>query len=466
MLPTAGSHADFERIHADLGSEVADRLGSTAAIEHPWREPRGGAVADRQKTSTVLLQGDDFDNETSWFWWWLDDIEAGPTLGFLNANARDPLLDELERALPTPLPRESQAAALARALSGALATPSTERELSTRLGRAFLSAELISQIYQRIDAGFEVALHITPSPKLVRVPWLLLVAPPIAGREHAPLRRLGELVTIVDEVPASFHVGRARFASELPSPARVAAVVDPDLGIPGTRLLTDEQHALLAPGSGLQPGTRIDAQMLSEELRRDPPPHALLLAGHVTNGKLAGTGTSFMLSPLQAAHPHIPPSASAGQLSAADLVLGSRPSGGPLGAELWPMPARVAIIACSSGADLARREPFGLVISTLNAGARWAVATRWVLPADQAFRESPQLGPGDPQPFFEVVEAAREALIARDGTMWLSRHLRARIRAWEATGDDLEPRLRAARSPLTWGALAVFQADQRLPTPR
>lgn len=403
-------------------------------------------AATESGPAVVLIQGDDFDGYSAWFAWWLG--TSSPHVWKVFGDEERSARAALDAALPTPAAGERLDQALARAFHGAFARPSTERELMARLADALLP-DGIPGLRALLDAGREVEIRITPAPSCAHVPWALLVIDDGTGRRV----RLGDVATIVDEVPAAFHVGRARVADDVED-APVVTVIDPDLGVPRTRLFTDDQRRALAIPGGDAPGSRIDAWALSDRLRE--PTRAFVFVGHVEG---AAGGTSMRLSPAIA--DGLPPDAALGRLSAADLVLGTSAEGGDTGAALWPMPARVAIVACNSGGDLGRREPFGLVVSCLNAGARWAVATRWVLPSDRAFRAGPVIGPADPQPLAEVAAAVAAATNGQDGTRLVVGFVRACLRRWEELPDDAPQMARVAASPLTWGALAVFRAERR-----
>ncbi|MGB4135398.1 MAG: hypothetical protein WA971_02470 [Microbacterium sp.] len=427
----------------------------------------------------LLLQGDDFDGLSAWFCWWLNEPEAEPETWFAFEDAAA-ALRRLDDALPTPRAGERMEAALGRAFDGALAHPERERALMADLAGFLIPDFVIAQIRAHRLAGREVELRIMPPPSCVRVPWALLVVggedEGEGGGEGVRGSRLGELVTVIDDVPAAFHVGRARVAAEEPA-GPLVAVIDPALDIPRMRLFTDDQRRSLAVPGADEPGARMTAARLSQQLRRTPP-SGFVFVGHVAGD--AGS-TAMHLSPAEAT-PELPSSAVAGLLTAADLVLGMSDSGGPTGAEIWPMPASVAIVACNSGGDLGRREPFGLVISCLNAGAQWALATRWVLPTDStfrwfaasrasrsggggAFRTSVAVGPGAAEPLAEVARAAIAAVTDGEGSSRITAFLRERIRLWDAVSADVPPSERIALSPLTWGALAVFHAAERIVQP-
>lgn len=412
----------------------------------------GPADADHDERSVLLIQGDDIGEHTTWFRWWLDDPRSGPhTWSFLRSS-RERLLEEWEVALPTPRPGEGLHGALDRAFAGPLRTPRSERALMARLGYSLLPGFLTAEILSRRSRGLSVEVRFLPPPSCASIPWALV---PLADSprfvDSLSRPRLGMVADVVSDVPTSFHAGRGRVPGGEPASGTVR-VIDPKVSIAG-RLFTQEQQALLDEEGGFAAGSRVDPAMLADRLTQVPPPEALLFVGHVTDGDFS----MHLSTPDRGSAAALPADAVRGRLSAADLVLGTtRDGAGALtGPEIWPMPPKVAIVACNSGSDLSRREPFGLVIACLNGGAEWVLATHWVLPADRRFRPSDRLDDDDAQPLFDCVRIAEAVVEAADPVRALAALLRERIAAWEGLPQEREL---PGESPLTWGALAVFRA--------
>ena len=441
----------------DLAKSTSRRTGtSSAANVSGTIGIRKGVICLRPE---VIVQADDILGSSLLFRWWLD----SPSTPQAWWDDGSELLDELDAALPNPAPGEPLEDALARALVSPLVDLDSERDLMRRLGASLLPEDFQTELWERFSAGTVPLIRVVPSPTLVRVPWELLILgslPPDAGET-----RLGLIADVVGDAPPAFHVGRARLPASGEGLARVVSVIDPDLGLPGTRLFTDEQRRRLGSDDSPVPGSRVDSLQLSRELLRDPAALAFLFVGHVTTtGDRAGM-TALRLSPVADANTSLSLSAKEGALTATDLVLGTALLPGAhsptLGANLWPMPPRVGIVACNSGSDLGRLEPFGLVIASLNAGASFAIGTRWVLPADRAFRAGPARGPDDPQPLTDLAVDIRRVLIAHRPIEELGRVRSQRIRYWDAEGAQLVGPSRAAASPLTWGAISAVIAPAR-----
>lgn len=405
--------------------------------------------------SIVLLQGDDIGPDTAWFRWWLDDADAGPDTWSYKTSTRRSLLSEWESALPTPLPDENLGDALDRSVAGPLSTPKDERALMARLGYAMLPSHLTAEILSRRAQGIEVEVRILPPPSCASIAWSLVALADSPRFSDGPSRpRLGEIADVVADVPAAFHVGRGRVPYRTSEVREVVRVIDPRVRDAG-RLFTDAQRALLSPTGDFASGSHVDPVSLATRLTAGPDVDALVFVGHVTQKD----ASMHLSSPSAIAAEGMSASVGRGRLSAADLVMGSpRGQAGPrTGPEIWPMPPRVAIVACHSGSDLARREPFGLVMACLNGGAEWVIATQWVLPADRRFRDADDLLDDDPQPLFHTVVMADSALLAVDPGVGLATAIRERIRVWESLPADVHA---PGESPLTWGALTAFRAPQ------
>lgn len=151
-------------------------------------------------------------------------------------------------------------------------------------------------------------------------------------------------------------------------------------------------------------------------------------------------------------------------LSALDLLLGTAaPELGPsdrepaeqnqMGHTLWPMPPRVALIACESGVDYRSSETFGLVMAILSSGAEVLTTTRWTLPSDSAFSAIA----GEPiacGPTTELALAVDDSHRADDPVAALARWQRTRLEQWRS-----DPGL--VTSPITWASVATHLCPPR-----
>ncbi|MDX3128322.1 hypothetical protein PV367_00510 [Streptomyces europaeiscabiei] len=137
-------------------------------------------------------------------------------------------------------------------------------------------------------------------------------------------------------------------------------------------------------------------------------------------------------------------------LSAKDLLLGTLPlrADGVPGAQLWPAPPRVALIACESGGDLRFAESFGLATAVIHNGAQLVTATRWVLPTSFAFHRPAGL-PQSVRPLTEAVVAVDAAHEDHDPVRRLRAWQRQQLDRWRADG-------RIEHSPLLWAALTCI----------
>ncbi|MGB4135201.1 MAG: hypothetical protein WA971_01470, partial [Microbacterium sp.] len=358
------------------------------------------------------------------FWQWLDRGTGEPRGFRIAREAIAPLAGELRAALPTLLPGETPPVATERMLStGMLTAPDRERRFSQRLSAALLPEALVAEILDAAASGTPL-LRMLPAASCAAFPWELLLLD--AG---GTTRRLIDLVDIVADPPAGVHSGRSRAPRPYVEAARAVHLIDPAPAAGGLgRILTREQReALLAANPGTwsgDPSGVVTRAELSQRLRGEGPPSRILYVGHVVSPESHAGATSLMLGDPETMYGVLPVVDETRPFSALDLLEGTmfaeqRLHDAPLsfpdpviwpsgrrealpGHEIWPMPPRVALIACDSGADLGRSEPFGLAIACINAGAEIVTATRWTLPTNRVFRPAPALRPGiDPQPLFD-----------------------------------------------------------------
>lgn len=416
-------------------------------------------TTDTQPTAIVRM-ADAGDLYMSWRW--EGDPDARGTAMLPGAQ-----VDEAVAALAAALPDPRGADGLRDCLTtGAFMNRDAEYHLAQQLSCALLPQALAVQLHALHTRGVRPHLRIQPSPRVAQVPWELLAPDPTlrlldiadvsmlapAGVVHAPGR-----------VARTWHTDR-----ELP----VVAVLDPR--VPGFRAdsalgsvlgrmdATSPLAARVAEHSArqrLRPEvvdpveafrrTDLDRDWLSKTLRAGAS--RLIYVGHVTaaapesgrseNAELHLACTAGALGFAEPQRTHRP-------LSAKDLLLGTHtlseePVAGP---ELWPIPSRVALIACESGGDLRFTEALGLIAAMVNGGAELVTATRWPLPTDLAFQ---RLAAVDATPLQDVVRAVDTAHDHPDPLTTLAEWQRARLTAWRESAAP-------ADSPLLWSAFATF----------
>ena len=352
-------------------------------------------------------------------------------------------LADLDQALPEPLVAESTADALRRAwTTGAFATMATELTLASHLGDLFLSGAAWQLLSETSPAS--PTLFVSPSARLARVPWGLLVRP-------ADGSRLLELADVVMAVPANIvHSPREPTSWAERAEARAVLVLDPrvpnqrpdsDLGsvlgrpAPDTVLtqhfgsLLDRAGVLPEVASAVELFRRTDADRgwLAGLLAQGPS--RLLYVGHASVAD-SGIAEEAALH-LADVHP----------ITAADLM-----------SLRLPMPPRVALLACASGGDYRFDEATGLVAAIVLGGAQVVTATLWSLPTTAGYRRfaAPE---GDPMadPMAEVVIAVDEAHQTTDAVRAINTWQRAQLARWRE-GD-------ATASPIYWAALVTFAVD-------
>ena len=437
---------------------------------------------------TVLYYGDDA-RDVYVSWQWLEGDHAEPHSFRVARGEVDALVSELMTALPTRKDDERVEDAVERMLrTGPFARNSTERDLSRRLGDALLPRDLLHSVVAHAErTGAPVRFRVLPPASCARVPWELLVFDLDDGRGQ---RRLLDVADVVADAPAGIYAGRARQPEAWAGQgARGPAVhvIDPETGTTGHgQVLTREQamsFALRHPDSRGVAERTVSRAHLSTYLRAEPRPSRLFYLGHVVSPQAQPGATSLLLSDGEDVYGVQPVVGATRPFSAFDVVEGTlfaaereaevrarrrRPARDIVwptgrfealaGSEIWPMPPRVALIACDSGADLGHPEPFGFVIACLTNGAGLVTATRWTLPADRAFRGRDVLEPGvDPEPLREMALAVDEAHAGDDPAGAIARWQRTRAALWDAAGD----RAPAAHSPTVWASLTTYVAPRK-----
>ncbi|MFD6219150.1 CHAT domain-containing protein [Nocardia asteroides] len=392
-------------------------------------------------------------------WRWLDDA-AARGVGVLPRDEVREVLRLLADAVPDP----TRPAELKRVMTaGALAAPEAERQLAQALSRALLPYGLAVQLYELSQRGIRPHLRIQPSPRLAQVPWEIIAPDPDL--------RLLDIADVSLLAPASVvnaperAVRRWADTADLP----VVAVLDPR--VPGYRADSELGSVLGRPSAetlvaqhfrrydgrlvphvddpvDLFRRTDTDRDWLSTVLRAGAS--RLVYVGHVT-APPPESGESehaeLHLSCTADARGLAAPTRAHRPLSAKDLLLGTHTidPAPTAGRELWPMPSRVALIACESGGDLRFTEALGLTTAALSAGAELVTATRWPLPTDHAFHT---LTGSTGHPLQTAVCAVDAAHDSSTPVPTLLTWQREQLAAWRAVPSP-------ANAPLLWSAFAT-----------
>ncbi|MEU8895385.1 CHAT domain-containing protein [Nocardia sp. NPDC048505] len=408
----------------------------------------------------VVRMADAGDLYMSWRW----DGDVGPGgVSMLPGAAIDEVVARLAAALPEP----GAAGGLERALtSGDFATLETEYLLARDLSRALFPAGLAEQLANLHGQGIRPLIRLQPAPRVAQVPWEIL-AP-------APELRLLDLADLSLLAPASIVGAPGRTVRGWAEHQHLPLVAILDPRIPGFRAdsalgsvlgrmdtpsaLTERiteyvaqqrfTPELTSPFDAFR-RTDLDRDWLSTALRKGAS--RLLYVGHVTaaapesgqseNAELHLTCGADATGFAPATRTHRP-------LSAKDFLLGTHtltpePAAGK---DLWPIPSRVALIACESGGDLRFTEALGLTAAMIAAGAQLVTATRWPLPTDLAFQ---RFADTTARPLLDTICAVDTAHEQPDPVAALLTWQRARLDSWRTSG-------RIEHSPILWGALATI----------
>ncbi|PRY37843.1 CHAT domain-containing protein [Umezawaea tangerina] len=351
-------------------------------------------------------------------------------------------LDDLARAVPSPLPGESGDQALVRALThGPLTDRVEEIALAERLARTLLPHQLAGELNAVIGQGVRPHLRVQPSPSTALVPWEALRIDDGERTVHAAD------VSVLP--PATVRNAPERRVS--PSRGPVVGVLDPR--VPGFADASALGSVLgpIPDGSDLAALAKSLGGARRDDVDRDVLEAALadasrfLYVGHVTTGG-HGLDARLHLSCRADTQGRAAVLGAHRPLTAADLVLGHRP-GAP---KPWRIPNRVALVACESGGDVRFAEPTGLVAAMVHGGAEYVASTRWTLPTDAGlahlvpdFPPTAVLGP--------AVVAVDAAQSAADPVAALGAWQRERADLWERAGDP-------AHSPVVWAAFTTAWA--------
>ena len=182
-----------------------------------------------------------------------------------------------------------------------------------------------------------------------------------------------------------------------------------------------------------------------QALQREPPPSRFFFLGHVIADPDSPSRSAIVL-PDDNNQPT--------RFTALDLLLAdsapSEPDARMPDSTVWPVPPRVALIACESGTDLGHVEPFGLPTAFLELGAELVTATRWTLLTDRSF----ELMGSSATPLLDLSLKIDELHDSDDPIHGLSEWQRERLQAWRTTGA-------IGDSPLIWAAVTNFYAPDR-----
>lgn len=429
----------------------------------------GGSDVTEQEHGPILqIIGDGMRGE--WItWWWSNDYGAGGIARrpeWVKGEARQRLL----RAVPR-TPHRCDANALRElGFEGDLASSNAERSLMASVSTQLLPSALLDELLHVVDTGSgRISVRVAPSPSAAMVPWGLLM---VDGERR--LLDVADVSWIGPILPRDVDAAAASGSPLPPSWAEAKDrpplhVIDPEL--PDSRwgfVLGWEEAAYWRQSStsrdhsaGAPRTSSVHDSFTSRHLSRElaTPRSRLFLLGHCIYSAgeagflLSDTRDTYGIQP--------PPSGSVSRaLSATDLLRGTlnrRSIASPEDARIalsagharWPMPPRVAIIACTSGADMTDFEPFGLVTAALINGADTVHATLWPLPTDHAFSEA-GAGPA----LSTMARAVDQIQTADDPVSAANQWQRDQLRQWRE-----DPCLET--SPLTWGALSTVTAPPR-----
>lgn len=427
----------------------------------PLTQTDGAAVlvdlpADARPTARLRYVDAD-DLLISWVW---EHQRNSPRMAIIARSQVASALDELARALPSPLPGESGLEALQRALTGGvLLDPEREQRLAALLTSALVPRGLGDELNALERAGLRPHLRIQLSPSTAQVPWELMRT---SGDERAV-----DMTDVSVLLPATLRNDPSRKVSPWSASAPVAVVLDPVVpGHPASGELgsvlgaVDDDSALAAAIQTL--GARRTPK--GEAFRRTDMGRVALAEALTDAGRLLYVGHVTASSHALDARLHLadgpdapgttPPIGAHRPLSAAEIALG--------GAGLAPLraPNRVALIACDSGTDLRFAEPTGLVAAFLHRGAEYVTATRWTLPTEAGLRRLvPGLGEHAEGMLTEAIIAVNAAQDSDDPVGALGSWQREQRALWTSTGH-------ARHSPIMWGAFATAWAPEPVPVDR
>jgi hypothetical protein len=439
---------------------------------------------------TLFIAG--VDRERSYYFWqWLEP-ELSPRQAYtIDRKAINALAERISAAIPVQRSGETEEAMAERVLTKeAFANLEEERKLSSALSSLLLPTILAEEIAGRFIDNGRTPIHVRllPSALSAQMPWVLLPIPVPQQDGTVKTMRLIEVADLTYEVPAGIHVGRARLAEPWTDDTHgVLYVVDPLTKVTG-QVLDDQGVAAFKSRlemtgtvhSGLQ--SDFTRHLLHQILTAPVPPARLVFVGHVVTSDVLPGAASLILSDDEKTFGVmrvIERKKRKGKnrpLSALDFLEGTQNSQTRLldlrqeeripadrvvwptdhhsptsGSEIWPMPPRVALIACNSGADMRNPEPFGLALSLVNAGAELVTATKWALPTDAALG---LFGGSTSHAFVNMALSVDDAHATADPVVKIAQWQREKLREWEVTGA-------IDASPILWASLSTYLAQPR-----
>ena len=361
--------------------------------------------------------------------------------------------------------------------AGGFSDKDGEHALATELAKVVLPVEFWEQLQRAVDAERAVRMRLTPSQRLAPVPWELLVSP-VSGE------RLLRMVSIVYEAPYTVHWSRARQPESFQPDRADKPLYTIDVAVKGTKedvarpVLNDQGRARLALDVGIDNEHRpvMSRGDLSTALKAQPT--RWLYVGHVSSSSEVGLA-AIHLSDIGAVDPFDKDGAKRSWSGIADLIDSHRPLTArdlhlgtttprlheqadthqlpaaleTSGADIWPMPSRVAFVACASVADHASSEIFGLATAALASGAEWVIGTRWVLPTDHALHQLAAV-PDDELPLVDLVLAVDQHQQTADPGLAIREWQLDRLDAWERDGQMKD-------SPILWASLMTYWMPSR-----
>lgn len=413
--------------------------------------------------------------DTFLYWRWSDD-PAQVSSAKIEASQLAGLQRAFLAALPVRINGETQEDALIRALlQGPFANPTLESQLMEALSTGILPKALREQLLAR--RGAPITVHVTPSPRLAQIPWELLSVDP-----HL---RLLDIAYVVYDPPATVSSVLQAAPARRPATSGPLFVIDPRLpahadgGGPGQTLQADGaaafRHYLARYGDHRPPlpisatdavGTDIDRLRLGAILR-DHRPSRMLYFGHVSSRPDQPGTASLHLSDTARIWGLMEPIHGSGiddpnahrPFASIDLLSGTREcrtdeqlqafgfTERQAGHTIWPMPPRVAMIACEGGADYRANETFGLVMAMIGAGAELVTTTRWTMPTDYTIQYLHSRQAGGALPTSDLARAVDAAHQSDHPIQRFVNWQRQQLDTWRGTGN-------ITASPLIWAAVS------------
>jgi hypothetical protein len=411
------------------------------------------AAVLHQYASIVTMQGLDVAGQLYWSWEWHDG-DGGfvtPDPGSL-ATA----LKRLTFALPQP-------GKPLGCVDGAFGSPEGERSLARELGALLLHPKLVEQLRNRLPASGvpSVLMQILPSTSCAQVPWEILSTDP-SGYGDERLLEMADIVTMAplltrDGVPLRHHPDWSARARNPP-----VYLIDPSHGPRSSGVLADGQdekwRQLVSETGAIMPewavqSSRATPANVGAALHTEPRPSRFFYLGHVEANETEPTMTSMLV---RGDHGQTRRFSALEWLVDFGTLQDEHAADTEIAADSWPMPPRVALIACGSGTDFAQIEPFGLVTAILELGAELVTATRWTMLTDVAFASLESTM----QPFNDLALKIDELQRGDDPIHGLCDWQRARLHDWRRHSRDvIVPDI--GDSPLTWAAVTNFYAPDR-----